>query len=111
MRRPDWTPSMVPSETNQEVYLVVDDFGSLGRAWRETDVGETDLETVMTDLLQGQFCNPVRVVGFNVAEGWCRDVSEDVARELQKRCADQDRDVPSYLQDFIFRHAAKSTVR
>jgi hypothetical protein len=54
----------VPSETDQEVYLVIDDFGSLGRAWRETDVDETDLETVLMELLEGQFANPVRVVGF-----------------------------------------------
>jgi hypothetical protein len=27
----------------------------------------------MADLLQGQFCNPIRIIGFNVAEGWCRD--------------------------------------
>ena len=37
------------------------------------------LETVINDLLGGQYYNPVRVVGFNTAEGWSRDVSEDVA--------------------------------
>ena len=31
-------------------------------------------------LLEGQYNSPVRVIGFNVAEGWVRDVSEDVAR-------------------------------
>jgi hypothetical protein len=27
--------------------------GRLGRAWRETDVENTDLETIVTDLLDG----------------------------------------------------------
>jgi hypothetical protein len=58
--------------------LVLDDFGRLGLAWRETDVERTDFETVTTDLLHGKYSNPVRVVVFNAAEGWSRDVSEDV---------------------------------
>jgi hypothetical protein len=55
---------------------VVDDFGRIGRAWRETDYATTDLETVIQDLLTGQY-NPIRVVAFNTAE----DASEDVALE------------------------------
>jgi hypothetical protein len=38
MRKPNWTPSIVPNIDDQSVYLVVDDFGRNGRAWRETDV-------------------------------------------------------------------------
>ena len=45
----NWTPSIVPSD-DQTVYLVVDDFGKHGRAWRETDVEQTDLETVISDM-------------------------------------------------------------
>ena len=45
------SPSIVPG-TDQDVYLVVDDFGSLGQAWRETNVGDTDLEMVICDLLE-----------------------------------------------------------
>lgn len=111
MSKSTWTPSIVPTEHNREVYLVVDDFGSLGRAWRGSDVGKTSLEMVMSDLLDGQYCNPVRVVGFNVAEGWCRDVSEDAAHELQKRCSDQMRELPAFLQEFINRHGGKATTR
>ena len=46
MRRSSWTPSIVPNDNDETVYLVADDFGRLGRAWRETDYGATDLETV-----------------------------------------------------------------
>jgi hypothetical protein len=41
-----WTPSIVPSD-DQTVYLVVDDFGEHGCAWRETSVEQTDLETAI----------------------------------------------------------------
>ena len=73
MRRSHWSPPVVPSD-DDTVYLVVDDFGKLGRCWREADIATTDLETVVADLLDGQYNGPVRVVGFHTAEGWSRDV-------------------------------------
>ena len=97
------SPSIVPGN-DQDVYLVLDDYGEWGSAWRETDVQDADFESVVVDLLEGQYRNPVRVVGFNVSESWVRDVSEDVARELRQRCADQDREVPESLQQFMGRY-------
>ena len=70
MRRSSRTPSIVPNDNDETVYLVADDFGRLGRAWRETDYEATDLETVIQDLLTGQYSNPIRVVAFNTAERW-----------------------------------------
>ncbi len=86
MRKSSWTPSIVPSGDDHNIYLVLDDFGRNGRAWREADVEATDLETVIADLLTGQYKNPVRVIAFNTAEGWSQDVSADVAHELRRRC-------------------------
>ena len=85
MRRSSWTPSVVRNGHDQNVYLVVDDFGRLGRAYCETDVEEADLETVITRLISGQFKDPIRIVAFNTVERWSEDVSEDVAREIQRR--------------------------
>jgi hypothetical protein len=99
----NWTPSIVPTD-DQSIYLVLDDFGRHGRAWRETDVEKTDLETIIMDMLRGQYSEPVRIVGFNTAEGWARDVSEDVAHELRHRCDRRGEDVPANLQGFMERH-------
>jgi hypothetical protein len=63
-----------------------------------------DLETVIVDLLHGQYNNPVRVVAFNTFEGWSQDVSEDIAQVLRRRCDLQLRDVPSNIQDFVAKH-------
>ena len=103
MHRSGWTPSIVPGE-DQTVYLVLDDFGRQGRAWCETDAEATDLETIITYLLEGQYTNSVRVVGFNTAEGWARDVSVDVADELRGRCGLESAGVPAYLETFVNRH-------
>src|SRR5512144_434703 len=52
---------------------------------RETDLADADQETVIRDLVAGQFDHPRRVIAFNTAEGWAREVSEDIAREVVQR--------------------------
>ena len=70
--RKAWTPSIVPGGIDQNIYLVIDDFGRLGRSWREADVENTDLETIIQNMLRGEYSNPVGVFGFNPFEGWSR---------------------------------------
>jgi hypothetical protein len=109
MPRSDRSPSIVPPGNDQDVYLVLDEFGGrIGQAWRETDAEAARLETVIADLLDGQYSSPVRVIAFNTAEGWSRDVSENVAHELRRRCAEQARELPAYLQDFVERQQGRN---
>jgi hypothetical protein len=105
MRRSNRTPSIVP-RADDDVYLVVDDLGRLGRVWRESDFEETDLKTIVTDLLEGQYKSPLGIFAFNTADGWARDVSADIAAELRRFCDLHLRDVPPHLQDFVDRHDA-----
>jgi hypothetical protein len=86
MRKSGLTPSIVPNDNDDTVYMVADDFGRLGRAWPEADYEATDVETVIHDLLTGQYSNHFRVVAFNTGERWSEDVSEDITRELRRRC-------------------------
>jgi hypothetical protein len=78
---------------------VLEDFGSLGRAWRETDEESTNRETLMRDLLAGEH-KPVRIVVFNTAEGWSRDVTVEIADELRRRYVEYD-EVPTSVLDFL----------
>jgi hypothetical protein len=99
------SPSIVPDPDGRDIYLVLDDFGGrLGRAWPETDEERTDREIVITDLMTGQYSNPVCVVAFNIAQGWSRDVTNDIADELLKWFSERDREIPPSLEDFIQRH-------
>jgi len=95
----------VPSET---VYVVLDDFGKLGRAYRETGENEADLESVIDDFLTGQFSKPVRVIAFNAVEGWARDVSEDVALEIMKRSISQGECLTGGVREFATFHLVES---
>ena len=80
------TASLAP-HFDVTAHIVLDDFGKAGRVYRETGEEDTTLGSVVDDLLTGQFNNPVRVVAFNISEGWSRDVSEDIAREVLRRLA------------------------
>jgi hypothetical protein len=95
--------SLTPLVPNFDVtvHIVLDDYGKAGRVYRETDECEASLETVIDDLLTGQFNNPVRVVVFNTSEGRSRDVSEDVAREVVKRVAQRGRPLPASSRNFV----------
>ena len=59
---------------------------------------------MIRDLLDGQYTDPVRVVSFNTAEGWSRDVSEDVAEALRRRCDLEIREPPSSIKGFMERY-------
>jgi hypothetical protein len=48
------------------VHNVLDDFGHSGRSYRETAEEAADFNTVVDDLMGGQFNNPVRVIAFNI---------------------------------------------
>ena len=61
-----WSPTTAPHGDFETVYLVLDSFGAMGTAYRETDVERADLETVIADLMSGEFNAPVRVIAFNM---------------------------------------------
>lgn len=96
-----WTPGVVPYGADETVYLVVDSFGALGSVYRETETERADAETIISDLLTGQFSSPVRVVAFNTLEHWSKDVSADIAEEIQTRCDIEGVEVPEHIRDFV----------
>ena len=97
----DGTQRVAPYGADQTVYFVIDRFGKFSSVYRETEVERTDLETVITDLMSGQFNNPIRVVAFNTLEHWTEDVSNDIALEIQTRCDIEGVAVPEHIQDFV----------
>ncbi len=93
------SPSIVPRD--EDVYLVEVDLGHWGRVWTEADSTSTNLETLLSDMLAGQHRDPVRVIAFNVSEGWSRDASADIARELRRRCEIEGRELPDSVVGYV----------
>jgi hypothetical protein len=82
----------------------LDSFGARGTAFRETDIERSDFQTVIADLMAGEFNEPVRVVGFNTLEHWAGDVLRQIAQEIQRRCDLAGKPVPECILDFVEDH-------
>jgi hypothetical protein len=102
MRTP--TPSLAPDQQPHDVtvYIVLNDFGQLGRAYVETDEAAADVQTVVNKISDGEYSNPIRVVAFNTAEEWSRDVTDDIARALLDREA-READLSESARRFVER--------
>jgi hypothetical protein len=94
------SPSIVPG-FDSDVYLVLDDFGPIGRAYREADEREIDRATVVRYLKEGQYNNPVRIVAFNTAGGWSRDVTTEIAQQISDQADRSGEELSPGLKDFI----------
>lgn len=98
-----FVPSIVPGGDGT-IHIVEEDFGPIGRAFRETDAGRADRATVVDDLLRGEYRRPVRVVAFNLSEGWARDVSHAIAAEVRRRADLEGLELPASVESFVDGH-------
>ena len=86
------------------VYIVLNYYGSrLGRAYAETGDDEADEKTTIENILSGQYSHPIRVVAFNTAEGWARDVTEDIAQAVLSKAQHEHRSISIAAQEFLVR--------
>jgi hypothetical protein len=95
------SPPLAPIGFDVDVYIVLDDFGSIGRSYRETAEEGADRESLVRDLIDGQYNNPVRIVCFNTAKGTSRDATLEIAHELQNRVSRKGEKITPGLRDFI----------
>jgi hypothetical protein len=98
-------------ESDVTVYIVVEDFGDFGQAYRETDLAEADLGTIVHNLISGDYRNPLRIVAFNTVEGWSRDVSEEIAYDVLDRACDPDTTLSAGAKRFIDLHVTPGVKR
>jgi hypothetical protein len=91
------------SEFDVTVHIVLNDFGPLGRAFVETYEDEVDEDTIVENILNGQYSHPVRVIAFNTAEGRADDVTEDIAVAVLNRAQREHRSIGKVVRDFLER--------
>lgn len=77
-------------------------FGPRGVAYVEIDPAQADEQTVIEDIASGEHDRPMRVIACNPAEGWCRDVSVQIAESI----ADFD-DLPPGARAFAQMHGVR----
>jgi hypothetical protein len=94
-------PSLAPT-FDIDTYLVVDEIAH-SRVYRETEEIDADRAAVVLDIAAGQYSRPLRVVAFNTGEGWARDVSEEIAREMIDAAVRSGRPLTRSARSFIER--------
>jgi hypothetical protein len=102
--------SLVPSKTDITVHIVLDRIGDGCFVYREIDEDQSCLDTLIDDISSGQYNDPFRIVAFNTAEGWSRDVTELVAREVLGRAVKEGRTLSGHVRAFVERETGE-TVR
>jgi hypothetical protein len=95
--------SIVPGRSGDVVYLVLDDFGPIGKAYRETDPDEADEKAIIDNLISGQYSHPQRVIAFSLTEGFARDVTADVALKVLKRALAEAWTLPQATRELVER--------
>ncbi|WLB24236.1 hypothetical protein [Bradyrhizobium japonicum] len=83
MRQARWTPSIVAAD-EPTLYLVADDFGRAGSAWREADLEIADLEAVIQDLIAGDIAS---------RSGSCLSTRRSAGRKMSLRMSPAKSDI------------------
>ena len=95
------TPSIAP-DFNFDTYLVVDEFETCS-VYREADEVEANRADVIRQIIEGQFNRAVRVIAFNISEGWARDATEDIANDIMHQALRKAEQLSRPAQEFVER--------
>ena len=63
------SPSITPQAFEQDIYLVLEDFSTLARAWCETDEAGTNRAALVINSLEGQY--EIRAIGVPKSKNIC----------------------------------------
>jgi hypothetical protein len=60
-------------ENDVTAYIVVEDFGGLGRAFLEMDLAGADHETIVRNMISGEYGDPLRIISSRTPPRrcWC----------------------------------------
>jgi hypothetical protein len=97
---------LVPS-LDDDLHFVLCDFGKNGHAFVETDPAHADRNTIIRNLIAGEYERPLSVVAFNLAEGWACDVSESVAKAIMKANASLTAGTREFVETHLVEQRSK----
>lgn len=84
-----------------DFYTIVTNYrhGGLGTEGRIAE--ELDRQQTVQDIAEGMVSNVQAVIHCNVAEGTCKDVSPEIAREVADYASSNDEPITPDTRDFI----------
>src|SRR5262245_62178021 len=97
------SPSLVPYLEN-DVHLVLCDFGRYGKSYMETDPTEAGKDRIVYNMIHGQYGRPISVVAFNPKEGWAWAGSQVMAFAVTKTADNNGIQLPEGRRAFVESH-------
>jgi hypothetical protein len=94
----------VPYGADQTLLVVIDRISGT----KDIRIERTDLDATVGEFIAGCFSDPVQVISFNTLEHWVKDISSEVAKEIQSRCDIDGDKLPDHLRDFVENHICAS---
>lgn len=95
---------IVPFGADETIFVVVDRVSGP----RDVRIERADPESIIRELFAGCFSDPVQIFAFNTLEHWVKDISAEIAAEIQSRCDIDGTDLPDHLTDFVDGHIGRS---
>jgi hypothetical protein len=82
---------------------VLCDFGKLGKVYMETDPNEADRGAIVAGMVSGQYSRPLKVIAVQPDGTW-RDVSFEIAAEVDRRAEREGQTLTEGTQAFVMAH-------
>jgi hypothetical protein len=97
------SPPLAPA-LDHTLHFLLCDFGARGIAYVETDPAAADELSITRAIVTGEYDRPLRVIACNPAEGWCRDVSAQIAANIADVA-----EMPAGARAFVEMHCDRSS--
>ena len=94
-------PTLVPT-FDATLHFVLCDFGKLGTVY-ETDPNEADRGAIVASMVSGQYSRPLKVIAVQ-SDGTWRDVSFEIAAEVDRTAEREGRTLTEGTQAFVLAH-------
>lgn len=102
-------PSIVPSIDDKCLYFVLCDFGEHGLEYVATDPDAADCDTIVENMIDGQYHKPIRVIAVDVRAGTARDASDLIAGTIEHQASLDD--LPDDVRKFVVFHTGLMSLR
>jgi hypothetical protein len=93
-------PSIVPEEA-APIHFVLCDFGSAGRAFVEAGPEAASTATIVDDMLDGLYDQPLKVIAVDLAGARIEDVSAAIAQAVLDEAKRQDDTLSAGVRAFV----------
>lgn len=101
MEEPNEVRSDDPASQAVEAYVVLHDWGKVGRIYRKTEEKNADRSILIARLMSEHYRDPIIILAFT-ADGQSRDITVQIAQELFEHAKWIGAELHAVLRSFVY---------